>query len=273
MSNCETCAKSFTAKTLAKYGGKCGKCAKAANGLNSPTTTTTIIKTTTKLTKAKIPKKFKEMAWRQTIGDKLAGPCYVCNTEISFSDFHAGHIISEYSGGKTTPDNLRPICKSCNLSCGVMNLDDFKQALNNQPTAQQPITQPEIKQAIPPKPTPQTEIKPKQSTADIPSHILPALQEMGISSTNYTDFISEIAKAQPKPAETKSPTVDIVELVKLNTSPTRRKDSGLFRKSHFECIECILKDPKLLSAWQEQYKKTGGPVYYSQRFGLHITDY
>jgi len=33
-------------------------------------------------------------------------------------DFHVGHDVPEYKGGKTEIENLRPICIRCNLSMG-----------------------------------------------------------------------------------------------------------------------------------------------------------
>ena len=41
------------------------------------------------------------------------------------NDFHTGHYISEANGGEVKLDNLRPICKGCNLSMGTTNMEDF----------------------------------------------------------------------------------------------------------------------------------------------------
>ena len=51
--------------------------------------------------------------------------CYVCNDDISFSNFHCGHIISHANGGETIIDNLKPICMLCNTSMGTMNMEEF----------------------------------------------------------------------------------------------------------------------------------------------------
>ena len=52
--------------------------------------------------------------------------CLCCNeSEISKSEFHAGHYISEVNGGKTNKENLRPICAGCNLSMGKKNMDEY----------------------------------------------------------------------------------------------------------------------------------------------------
>jgi len=42
------------------------------------------------------------------------------------NDFHCGHVIAEAKGGETVIENLRPICKKCNLSMGTDNLNDFR---------------------------------------------------------------------------------------------------------------------------------------------------
>ena len=40
-------------------------------------------------------------------------------------NFHAGHILAEANGGKTTLDNLIPLCALCNTSMGTYNVFDF----------------------------------------------------------------------------------------------------------------------------------------------------
>lgn len=117
--NCGKCKKTYTTKTLVKYGGICGKCNTASGKVGNAK-------------KMKIPKKIREGCWKKHIGNMIDGKCYSCSGVISVLDFQAGHIQSEYDNGKITIDNLRPICKQCNLSCGVMNLDVFKNMLNPQ---------------------------------------------------------------------------------------------------------------------------------------------
>lgn len=78
--------------------------------------------------KQKIPQSVRITVWDtyigRSIGEKL---CNICNTnKISQFNFHCGHVIAERNGGKTSINNLRPICKSCNSSMRTMNLDDFK---------------------------------------------------------------------------------------------------------------------------------------------------
>ena len=65
--------------------------------------------------------------WEKYVGnDKGCVDCLVCGKEkIKQSFFHAGHVISEFEGGKATIDNLRPICNLCNSSMGTRNMGDF----------------------------------------------------------------------------------------------------------------------------------------------------
>jgi 5-methylcytosine-specific restriction endonuclease McrA len=40
--------------------------------------------------------------------------------------FDCGHVIAEALGGKTTLENLRPICSKCNKSMRTTHMDEFK---------------------------------------------------------------------------------------------------------------------------------------------------
>ena len=79
----------------------------------------------TKYKKAKIPKALRDTLWKKYCGDNMKGKCYCCQKEISYQDFHCAHVIPESKGGKTNIYNLRVTCKTCNLSCGQKNLDEF----------------------------------------------------------------------------------------------------------------------------------------------------
>jgi hypothetical protein len=81
-----------------------------------------------KVKKKLIPKVMKDLCWSKHIGDTVGKTkCMCCETnEIKMNDFQCGHVIAEINGGKITVDNLRPICKACNLSMGTENLNDFK---------------------------------------------------------------------------------------------------------------------------------------------------
>jgi len=82
-------------------------------------------KTPTK--KKKIPASIRGLVWDKYMGaDFKKGKCYCCkNEQITFTNFHCGHYISEKNGGLIKVNNLRPICMSCNLSMGTMNMDDY----------------------------------------------------------------------------------------------------------------------------------------------------
>ncbi len=88
-----------------------------------PVDNTTI--TTTK--KKSIPPVQKQNVWNTWAGkNKSDIKCFCCKTvEIFANSFHCGHVVSENMGGKSTVENLRPICNSCNSSMGIKNMDDY----------------------------------------------------------------------------------------------------------------------------------------------------
>jgi hypothetical protein len=81
-----------------------------------------------KVKKKTIPKVMKDLCWSKYVGDTLGKTkCMCCETnEIKMNDFQCGHVIAEANGGMITVDNLRPICKACNVSMGIENLNEFK---------------------------------------------------------------------------------------------------------------------------------------------------
>lgn len=84
-----------------------------------------------KIKKQKIPQKLRNSLWLKYVGEKTSGICYCCrkNTITVFSGekntFEAGHIKSEYNGGKIIIGNLLPICKKCNRSMNVKHWDNY----------------------------------------------------------------------------------------------------------------------------------------------------
>lgn len=70
--------------------------------------------------KAKIPLALKQTVWVNQFGEVYKRKCPVrwCHRIISVFDFEVGHNIPESKGGTTTPDNLRPICRQCNIGMG-----------------------------------------------------------------------------------------------------------------------------------------------------------
>jgi 5-methylcytosine-specific restriction endonuclease McrA len=121
---CSKCSKTFTAATLKKRNGVCGRCAKASDPK-------------AKDGKTPIPKKVRTEVWKKRLGNVIEGKCYPCERLITFDDFHCGHIISERNGGRVHIDNLRPICRGCNLSMGTMDMEEFKAMLVEKPKAEE----------------------------------------------------------------------------------------------------------------------------------------
>lgn len=70
--------------------------------------------------KAQIPKALREQVWLKTMGKSFDSKCPVqwCTNTITVFDFQCGHNIPESKGGRTTLDNLVPLCGRCNISMG-----------------------------------------------------------------------------------------------------------------------------------------------------------
>jgi hypothetical protein len=77
--------------------------------------------------KRPIPKNVRNQTWNQYIGaEKGEAPCYCCGIhKIDKASFDAGHVIPEVKGGPSTIENLRPICRGCNLSMGDTNMREY----------------------------------------------------------------------------------------------------------------------------------------------------
>jgi 5-methylcytosine-specific restriction endonuclease McrA len=76
--------------------------------------------------KEKIPVPVKNALWSLHFQTNLNGVCQCCKTEtISRNNFDCGHIVSEKEGGNVELTNLRPICRACNSSMGVMNMNEY----------------------------------------------------------------------------------------------------------------------------------------------------
>lgn len=77
--------------------------------------------------KKTIPKTLKQIVWDTYNGkNNRHAKCFCCNhAEIDTFNFQCGHVISEYNGGETTVENLRPICALCNSSMGTKNMIEF----------------------------------------------------------------------------------------------------------------------------------------------------
>jgi hypothetical protein len=76
--------------------------------------------------KEKIPVAVKNTLWSNYFNKDQEGICQCCKKEpITKSNFDCGHVISEKNGGDVHLDNLKPICRACNSSMGIRNMDDF----------------------------------------------------------------------------------------------------------------------------------------------------
>jgi len=91
---------------------------------NNPTTQ---INTSEKYKKKTIPLSLKRVVWDYWIGEDIGRTkCLCCNvTQISQMSFHCGHVVAEINGGSLEPQNLKPICHSCNSSMGTTNMNEF----------------------------------------------------------------------------------------------------------------------------------------------------
>lgn len=69
--------------------------------------------------RVRIPKTLRVQVWGQP---SLVGVCHACKSVLNFTDFECGHIIAVAHGGKTTLDNLAPVCRTCNLDMGTMHM-------------------------------------------------------------------------------------------------------------------------------------------------------
>ena len=63
-----------------------------------------------------IPKALQQEVWKKTFGKCFEHDCYIswCTNTIDVWNFHTGHNIPLSDEGKTTVDNLKPICSNCN---------------------------------------------------------------------------------------------------------------------------------------------------------------
>ncbi|MEM3699246.1 MAG: HNH endonuclease [Candidatus Bathyarchaeia archaeon] len=86
-------------------------------------------------TRGKIPRHIKDQVWKVYIGaEKAEGKCYVCGRTIHITDFEVGHNKAVAKGGSDHLDNLRPICRGCNLAMGTMSIEAFKRKYFLKPT-------------------------------------------------------------------------------------------------------------------------------------------
>jgi hypothetical protein len=74
-----------------------------------------------------IPKSVRDECYKNEFGDAFEGTCYCCHAQFARDgEWEAGHITSWASGGSDDIINLRPICRACNRSMGIRNMEEFK---------------------------------------------------------------------------------------------------------------------------------------------------
>ena len=81
--------------------------------------------TPTRTPRQRTPTAVRHAVWRRYCGDSLNGRCFCCAGDITFEHWHCGHVIADRHGGSPTIENLRPICRGCNLQMRTMNMYDF----------------------------------------------------------------------------------------------------------------------------------------------------
>ena len=70
--------------------------------------------------KQRIPIALRQACWVRQFGETYQHKCFVdwCHRNISCFDFEVGHNVPESKGGTLDLDNLRPICRQCNIGMG-----------------------------------------------------------------------------------------------------------------------------------------------------------
>jgi hypothetical protein len=98
-----------------------------------------------KYKKKAIPRALKEQVRLQKAGPTFEIKCPItwCENRINAFNFHTGHNIAESKGGKTTLENLVPICDRCNTSMGDRySIDDWNKLGPGQITIEDNIRHP-----------------------------------------------------------------------------------------------------------------------------------
>ena len=69
--------------------------------------------------------------WNQQFGMRAGvGPCYCCQQEICWQNYHCGHIIAVAKGGSNELSNLKPVCAKCNYAMNTHHMEEYKLSLN-----------------------------------------------------------------------------------------------------------------------------------------------
>lgn len=85
-----------------------------------------------KYKKQHIDSELRLQVWLKYMGNVAYGNCMCCNINKIYlighqsKVFQAGHIVAESKGGPTTLENLRPICKTCNVRMATKNMITYQ---------------------------------------------------------------------------------------------------------------------------------------------------
>lgn len=93
-------------------------------------------------TKKKIPSALRQQAWIKQFGiPEYKCPVTWCQNKITPFSFDAGHNIPESKGGKTSIENLIPVCRGCNLGMGDRyTIEEWNAKYTENPVRIQPQT-------------------------------------------------------------------------------------------------------------------------------------
>ena len=77
-------------------------------------------------------------AERMEVYRKMDGHCAYCGCELRYEDMQVDHIVPLNGWtrrGTDTLDNMYPACRSCNHYKSTMDIETFRQMVENMPTA------------------------------------------------------------------------------------------------------------------------------------------
>lgn len=87
------------------------------------------------MSRTNLTKTLRNVTWISNVGNKFETECFIgCGTMINAFNFEVGHIQAVAEGGSNEPDNLKPICGTCNKVSGTMNMIEFIQKSGFSPT-------------------------------------------------------------------------------------------------------------------------------------------
>jgi hypothetical protein len=79
--------------------------------------------------KPKISNKRRAEVWDYWNGPTQIATCWCCNKIIRrHESWEVGHVQADAKGGDLSNENLRPICRKCNLSMGDKHMDSWKES-------------------------------------------------------------------------------------------------------------------------------------------------